>query len=245
MLNSEFCIMTDCIILAGGKGTRLRNVVSDVPKPMAPINGRPFLEIQLEYLATQNIGRVILASGHMSEKITGHFGHTFHGMQILHQVEEKPLGTGGAILRALRLIETETFLLINGDTFFPINLDKLIEFYKQNGANADMLIAAFAADKADRYGALSLQKDVTYLEKLSTQKAPIGSLANGGTYLCNTQKWLELSQDIDHSDFVSVEDDLISLMLHQGAKILVKKFSEPLIDIGVPEDYSKAQLVLE
>ncbi len=150
--------MIDCIVLAGGKGTRLRSVVSAVPKPMAPINGRPFLEIQLDYLASQNIGRVILASGHMSEKITNHFGYAFRGMQIVHQIEEKPLGTGGAVLNTLNLIESETFLLINGDTFFPINLDKLIDFYNQNGANADMLIAAFAADKVDRYGALTLQQ---------------------------------------------------------------------------------------
>ena len=236
--------MLDCIVLTGGKGTRLRSVVSDLPKPMAPINGRPFLEIQLEYLASQNIGRVILASGHMSEKITSHFGNTFLGMQILHQAEENPLGTGGAVLNALSLIESETFLLINGDTFFPINLNNLINFYTQNGAEADMLIAAFAADKIDRYGALNLHPDTKYLQQLCTQKAPIGSLANGGTYLCNTQKWLNLSDSTGHSAFLSMEDDLISLMLNKGAKILVKKFYEPLTDIGVPEDYAKAQHIL-
>ena len=236
--------MVDCIVLTGGKGTRLRSVVSDVPKPMAPINGRPFLEIQLEYLASQNIGRVILASGHLSDKIIDHFDNTFRGMRILHQAEEKPLGTGGAVLHALSLIETETFLVINGDTFFPINLDTLIECYKENGGHADMLMAAFSADKVDRYGALSLLEDAKYLRQLSTQKAPVGSLANGGTYLCNTQKWLDLSEIMDHSAFLSMEDDLISFMLERGAKILVKKFHEQLIDIGVPEDYSKAQHIL-
>ncbi|MDW8464053.1 MAG: NTP transferase domain-containing protein [Geminocystis sp.] len=93
-------MVNECLILAGGLGTRLRQMVNDVPKPMAPINGKPFLEYLLRYLNSQGIRRVVLSVGYMKEKIVDHFGSRFMDMEIVYSVEEEPLGTGGAIVRA-------------------------------------------------------------------------------------------------------------------------------------------------
>ena len=104
--------MVDCLILAGGLGTRLRPAVKNVPKPMADINGQPFLHWQLEYLARQGIERVVLSVGYMSEKITSHFGPRYLNMEIEYEEEDTPLGTGGAIINALKTIQTNDFIRI-------------------------------------------------------------------------------------------------------------------------------------
>ena len=115
----------EAIILCGGLGTRLRSVISDVPKPMAPIKNKPFLAFVLEYLKSQNITKVILAVSYKYEIIQKYFGASYLGMEIVYSIEHEPLGTGGAISQALNFINGTSAYVLNGDTIFDINLNCL------------------------------------------------------------------------------------------------------------------------
>ena len=116
----------EAVVLAGGLGTRLRQVVPDLPKPMAPVAGRPFLEILLGALAAKGIDRVVLSVGHRADAITGHFGHRWNGLEIDYAVEATPLGTGGAVRLALGHCRHDPVLVVNGDTFLDLEVDALM-----------------------------------------------------------------------------------------------------------------------
>lgn len=234
--------LADCIILAGGLGTRLRPVVSDVPKPLAVINDRPFLEWQLEYLARQGIRKVVLCVGYKREFIISHFGSEFLDMSIEYSIEKYPLGTGGAILNALEKIDTEAFYVLNGDTFFPINCDEMMDDYMNNECPS-ILLAVFSANKDKQYGALSICPRTKQLLGIFSSKAKVGDYSNGGVYLCNKELWLKFSKTQTRNLKLSLEDDLIPNMLKNGFKLFTKVFSDELIDIGTPEDYQRAQKI--
>ena len=128
--------ISTAIILAGGLGTRLKSVVSDVPKPMAPIQSTPFLEIVINYWINQGIKRIILSVGYMSDIIINHFGKSFKDISIEYVDEVSPLGTGGALKNVLnKLIINDPFLVINGDTFFEVDLDSMTLFHFNNKSN--------------------------------------------------------------------------------------------------------------
>jgi D-glycero-alpha-D-manno-heptose 1-phosphate guanylyltransferase len=122
----------EAIILAGGLGTRLQEVVPDVPKPMAPVSGKPFLYHVLRWLGKFNIEKVIISAGYKSETIVSYFGDSFEGVPIEYAIEEKPLGTGGAMKFALSKTAGNEILIINGDTYFPVSLDKFCSFHTGN-----------------------------------------------------------------------------------------------------------------
>src|SRR5262245_49936719 len=118
------------IVLAGGLGTRLRATIGDIPKPLAPVRGRPFLEYLLAYWIGQGVTSFILSVGYRSEMITGHFGASFRGAAIDYAVEDRPLGTGGGLLLATtRLAADDPFLVLNGDTYFEVPLAALLKFH--------------------------------------------------------------------------------------------------------------------
>ena len=235
--------MVDCLILAGGLGTRLRPAVKNVPKPMADINGQPFLHWQLEYLARQGIERVVLSVGYMSEKITSHFGPRYLNMEIEYEEEDTPLGTGGAIINALKTIQTNDFFILNGDTFFPVDFNLMINSYRKNSKPA-LLMATFPSDKDNRYGALEICSDTHKLLGLKSSRSTIGENANGGVYLCNKKSWLDLVSKVDLDLKLSFEDDLIPLFIKTGFSLMTHKFESMLIDIGTPDDYIKARKIL-
>ena len=128
----------EAVFLAGGLGTRLRAAVSDVPKPMAPVQGRPFLERLLDYWIGQGVQRAVLAVGYMHETIRQHFGEKYRNCVITYSVEQQPLGTGGALVQALPLVQAETFLVLNGDTYFAVPLPALTEFHQQRRAKVSL-----------------------------------------------------------------------------------------------------------
>ena len=116
------------VILAGGLGTRLKDTVPDLPKPMAPIKGRPFLEYQMDFWMNQGINRFILSVGYLSDIIINHFSYKYRGAILEYSIESNPLGTGGALIQALKNL-SEPVLVINGDTFFQVQLKKLMKFH--------------------------------------------------------------------------------------------------------------------
>ncbi|WP_230410038.1 sugar phosphate nucleotidyltransferase [Candidatus Kuenenia stuttgartensis] len=169
----------EAIILAGGYGTRLQSVIKDIPKPMADINGRPFLSYLMDYLLCQNIRKILLSVGYKHEIIKNYFGLRYKNLDIEYVIEDKPLGTGGAIKEALKWVEGDDVVVLNGDTFFYLELKKLIEFHLAQ--DAILTIAVKLMHNFDRYGTVVLKegKIINFEEK--TFKA--AGYINGGVYV--------------------------------------------------------------
>ena len=232
--------MTTAIILAGGLGTRLRTTVPDLPKPMAPIAGRPFLEYLLDYWIKQGIDRFVLSVGYRHEIIIEYFGNNYKGATLDYVIESKPLGTGGGFLLAAEKIgQEEPFLLFNGDTYFAVNLDEFEEFATVN--NADWCFSLFGAKEDGRYMGMgvSSQGQITSLQTGATFP---GRLANGGVYLIQPKVLSGIPFIV--GDKVSLEDDIFPALIKRGKHLFGCACSGAFIDIGVPNDYHRAQTVL-
>lgn len=231
--------MPSAVILAGGLGTRLRSVVSDLPKPMAPIGGRPFLEYQLDYWISQGISRFVLSVGYRHEAITGHFGSRYKGIQLDYAVEEHPLGTGGGfLLAAEQLGQDQPFLLLNGDTYFEADWTVLDAFAVEH--DADWCFSLFRTSEKGRYMGIemSAQGRITSL-KSGVEQGP--RLANGGVYWVHPRA---LSGAWRLGEKISLEDDLFPHALAAGRRLFGREFRGTFIDIGVPDDYHRAPSLL-
>ncbi|EAI3764027.1 D-glycero-D-manno-heptose 1-phosphate guanosyltransferase [Campylobacter lari] len=213
------------IVLAGGLGTRLRSVVQDLPKPMAPINGKPFLAFVLEYLKKQGIIEIILSVSYKHELIQEYFKDEFHGMKIHYNIEKELLGTGGAIEDALKFVRNEAYVL-NGDTFFDIDFKKLV----LNGSK--ICIALKQMQNFDRYGTVNVDKQgfVTSFEEKVFKKQ---GLINGGIYLLKKNIFDEfnLEKKFSFEEFLQENYKIL--------KIQTQIFNDYFIDIGIPQDYQK------
>lgn len=221
--------LPDAVILAGGLGTRLRAVVSDVPKPLAPVAGRPFLAWLLDRLAREGVARVVLSTGHLGHLIRDAIGNAHGGMDVLHAHEESPLGTGGATYAALALCEGERAFVLNGDTW----LDADLRAMAGAAPSADIVIAARAVEDRARYGSLRVEGDrVTGLE----EKGATGpGLINGGILL--------LLRDLPARRPHAAPFSLETALLAAPAGLDVRAFPAPgrFLDIGTPEDFAAAQ----
>ena len=222
----------EAIVLAGGLGTRLQSVISDVPKPMAPIDDKPFLEKILKYLQKNGVTKVILSVGYKWETIKAYFGEKFEDIELVYSVEDEPLGTGGAIKKALNLCQEKEIYIINGDTFFDVNLNKL------NLKNNSKLILSLKVMKNfDRYGCVETNTDgfvTTFTEK---EFREFGNI-NGGIYLMsrNIFDGYNLEKKFSFEEFIQIKFKQLNI----SSRIFDKYF----IDIGIPEDYQKAQIDL-
>lgn len=220
------------IVLAGGLGTRLRGVVPDLPKPMAPVAGRPFLAWILDRLADAGFDRVVLAVGYRHEAIRSHFGITYRGMALHYSVEDNPLGTGGAIRLAGGRVGQYPVFVLNGDTFLELDYRAMLAAHSDLGV--ELSVAVCRVPDISRYGALRLShgRVEAFLEK-----GPGGpGVINGGTYILSRA----LLESIPPVGAVSFERQLLEPRV---AEIRPTAFlSEGLfIDIGVPEEYARAQ----
>lgn len=130
----------EAVILAGGFGTRLQKVVHDVPKPMAPVAGKPFLSYLLDQLDRQGCTHAILAVGYKKEIIQDFFGSHYKGISLSYSVEDDPLLTGGALKKALRQVTEDVAVVLNGDTFFSVDFSKMIDFHNQAHSDATLAV---------------------------------------------------------------------------------------------------------
>ena len=226
----------DIIVLAGGMGTRLREVVSDIPKPMAPIKGKPFLEYLFNWLSSySSIQKIILAVGYKSETIINYFGRSFKQTPIVYVNEHEPLGTGGAILNVLQACDSDDVLIVNGDTYFPIDIEQLEEFHRNN--KKPVSIALKKMTDFDRYGTVEIVQDfiVRFNEKAYCEEG----LINGGIYIVD-KNWLKQEE---YPARFSFEKDVLERNVTKGL-LAGKIFDDVFVDIGIPEDYSKASLIV-
>lgn len=225
------------IILAGGLGTRLRSVVPELPKPMAPVGGRPFLEHQLDYWIGQGVTRFVISVGYRHELITGHFGDSYRGVSIAYVIEDIPLGTGGGLLMAYREVEVdEPFLVLNGDTYFAVPLNALLENLRVN--DADWCFSLFKANEQGRYMGMSISPEGKIVSLKSGAEYP-GRMVNGGVYLVHPRALLDI--ELQQGTKVSLEDDILPAALFSGQRLFGMACSGLFIDIGVPSDYHRAQ----
>lgn len=225
----------DVIILAGGLGTRLASVVSDVPKPMAPVAGKPFLEQILQSLPLQSIDKIILAVGYKHDKIVEHYGTDYQGVPLVYSVEEEPLGTGGGIGLALQKSTENTILILNGDTFFDVNLEEMLAVH--NEENALLTLALKQVKNPDRYGTVLLEKHTIVRFQEKQEGLPTGSI-NGGVYLASR----ELIKVLPSVEKYSFETEILEAKVNTTK--LKGYISEGLfIDIGIPQDYERAQTI--
>ena len=220
------------IVLAGGLGTRLRGVVPDLPKPMAPVAGRPFLAWVLDELVAARFERAVLAVGYRHEAIRDHFGADYRGLPLAYSVEDRPLGTGGAIRLAAEGLTGAPFFVLNGDTF--LELDHRAMFAAHEAAQAQMSLAVCRVPDAGRYGALEVEGGHVrgFHEK---GRAGPGAI-NAGVYLLSAA----VVQRMPPDEAFSFEQQL----LVPGIETLRPAAFEAhglFIDIGIPEDYARAQ----
>ena len=228
-------MITTAIILAGGLGTRLKDTVPDLPKPMAPINDRPFLEYQMDYWINQGVTKIILSVGYKREIIMNYFGESYHSASIEYAIEENPLGTGGGLLMAAQHL-TEPFLVLNGDTFIEVDLNELTNFHQEH--QSEWTFALFRTTDSDRYMGMDINSDGKILSLQSTT-GEVNGLANGGVYLIDSSSLDRLKCKV--GDRASVEDQLLPDFLSSGGDLFGMECSGKFIDIGIPEDYHCAQ----
>ena len=220
------------IVLAGGLGTRLKERVPDLPKPMAPIAGRPFLEYVLDGLIGGEVDEIVLAVGYRAESIQDHFGTNYRGLPIRYSVETSALGTGGAIRQAISRNDRHPLLVLNGDTLLKIDYRALLAWYRQHPVQVAMVLRR--VDDVSRYGAVLVENGrVTgFAEK--GRSGP--GLINAGIYIVMP----ELFQGLDLPRQFSFEADVLqahSSSLAPRAYVTDCYF----IDIGVPESFDRAQ----
>jgi D-glycero-alpha-D-manno-heptose 1-phosphate guanylyltransferase len=228
-------LLKEAIILAGGFGTRLQSVVNDVPKPMAPINNEPFLNYVFDYLKHYQIEHVVLSTGYLAEKIVEYYKTEFKGIKISYAKEESPLGTGGGIRLAMTKCNTKDILVLNGDSFFDVDINTHYE--NHSSKQADCTLALRKVDNAARYGTIVLGSEnviETFREKNNIEQS---GLINGGVYVLNRELYLNKT---DEANAFSIEKDFYETKIKE-IHIFGFEYAGYFIDIGIPEDYKKAQ----
>jgi len=220
-------------ILAGGLGTRLRSVVPDKPKVLAHVGQRPFIEYLLDQLADGGLKTVVLCVGYKGDMVEKHLGTTYRGMRLLYSLEKEPLGTGGALRLALPLLDVQTTLVMNGDSYCDAKLDAFVRWHNDHQSPATLLLTK--TDDTRRYGRVdtdSRDRIVTFQEKAATTGP---GWVNAGLYLLQH----ELISGIPSDRAVSLEREMFPSWIPQGLHGYPSEGR--LWDIGVPDAYAEAQ----
>jgi D-glycero-alpha-D-manno-heptose 1-phosphate guanylyltransferase len=223
----------EAIILAGGFGTRLRSVVSSVPKPMAPVAGRPFLELLLSALQGKGITRAILSVGYLSEVVTAYFSSHPLQMDLAYEVETTPLGTGGAIAAALRQARQDRVFVFNGDTYLDLELGAVAALWP--GDRTPIVVARPVAD-TERFGRLECAEG--RITRFLGAGHPGFGLINAGCYLIPK----DLFAGVKLPAAFSFEQDFLACRPPRSLRVFVT--GAKFLDIGVPEDYQRAEVEL-
>ena len=223
----------EAIVLAGGKGTRLAAAVPDLPKPLAPVDERPFLDYVIEgFAASGAVSRVTLALGHLSRKIIAHCKANPPALPVAFSIEDMPLGTGGALLHALPRTQGDPVIVCNGDSLVRIDFNSLLLRHAETGAGAT--IALIPAPDAGRYGRVSVEgMRVTDFAEKSAGEGP--GLINAGVYVFGRYVLESFP-----TGPCSLERDLLPRLVADGA-VYAFLTEGPFLDIGLPESYAAAE----
>ncbi len=225
-------IENKALILAGGLGTRLRSLVSDLPKSMASVAGKPFLDHQIRYLRDQGVREFVLAVYYMKDAVESYLGDGRRmGVDITYSEEETPLGTAGAIKNAERYLQGNDFFVFNGDSYSNLDLKQFLEYHKEKGSNFTIGLAK--SEETSRYGTVTLEdgKITDFFEK---RKSDNSGLINVGVYLFNPR----IFEAIESGKIVSLEKEVFPKLAEEG-KLYGYVHSGYHIDIGIPEGFHK------
>jgi D-glycero-alpha-D-manno-heptose 1-phosphate guanylyltransferase len=229
-------LIREAIILAGGFGTRLKAALPDLPKSMAPVNGRPFLFYLINYLRSQGIEKFIFSLGFKHEVITSYLNANFPTLNFDCVIEKEPLGTGGAILASCYKASGKNVLIANGDTLFKVDVQKALAAHNKYQSDCTLLLKTM--ENFDRYGVVELNDDNTIASFKEKQYYKTG-LINGGIYILNTEQFLAEEMPATFS----FEKDFLEKYF-DTRKIYGTVQDEYFIDIGIPEDYLRIQAEL-
>ncbi|MEI8293885.1 MAG: nucleotidyltransferase family protein [bacterium] len=220
----------DVAILVGGLGTRLRGVVDGVPKPLAPVLGRPFLFYLLDRLALRGARSVTLCSGYMADFVQEKTGSEWMGMPIRHSVEKEPMGTAGALALAKNFLQSERILVMNGDTWFEPDF----KAFAEAAEGSEFCIAAAQVPDASRYGTLEWDAEGRLISFKEKSDCPASGNINAGVYLVSQNFLSSLSVEP-----LSLERAVLpGLVAEQRVKVFPA--DAPFLDIGIPSDYAAA-----
>ncbi len=223
------------LVLAGGLGTRLRAVLSDEPKVLAPVAGRPFLAYLLDQLRDAGFDRAVLCIGHLGERVQAVFGNSYLGMELTHSRETTPLGTAGALRLALPFVQSETVLVMNGDSFCGVDLGSVRRWHAAH--TADTTVVLVEVGDTARYGTASVTADgriTAFVEKGTGRGA---GWINAGVYLIARQRL----ETIPPGRPVSLEREMLPLWIAHGVHSYRADPGTRFLDIGIPEAYAEAE----
>lgn len=223
----------DVVVLCGGEGSRLKQVVSDRPKPMADINGVPFLDILFDYLKRFGFKRFVLCTGYMADFIESYYKEKKDTIEILFSYESNPLGTAGAIKNAEKLLHSNTILVLNGDSFCPVDLLKYIEFHRQK--RALLSIALVESSETRDFGQIVLDENEHVISFKEKNNSGGKGFINAGIYLFEKKILSMIPTSIKYS----LEYDLFPKLVDKG--LYGFRFHGKFIDIGTPESYLLAE----
>jgi len=225
--------LTTAMILAGGVGSRLRSVVSDRPKVLAAIHGRPFLTYLLDVLEDAGLRQVVLCTGYMAESVEAALGATYGAMRLVYSRETTPLGTGGAIRSALDMVEAASVLIMNGDSFCEADLPAMADIHRQRQANATIVLTE--VPDTGRFGRVRIDDTGRLLEFEEKGLHAGPGWINAGIYLVQRQ----LLESIPAGRAVSLERDAFPRWIGQG--IFGYPVQGRFLDIGTPESFAAAE----
>lgn len=231
--------------MAGGLGTRLREAVPNIPKSLAPVGEQPFLDYLLSWLRGQSVNEVILAVGHQRTAIARYYDrHPPRGMRVRYSVETKPLGTAGALRNVGPLLSNKVFFVLNGDSIFDVDLQQMLSFHRRHRSQVTLALAA--QPQTGRYGSVVLdarKRIKAFLEKQLAAAHRNGNTIghqwiSGGLYLMNKAALRRMPRQRE----VSMEKEFFPRLI--GTPFYGFPWEGYFIDIGVPEDYRRAQTEL-
>lgn len=222
----------ECIVLAGGLGTRLRSEVPDLPKCMAPVAGKPFLEHVIRYLLDQGIERFVFSLGYRHEVIEDFLRREYPSLEYAVALEEEPLGTGGAIRLSCNQVLDKHVLIVNGDTMFRISVEEMSDFHL--GRQADCTLALKPMKDFDRYGVVETDHE-GHIRSFREKQYYASGLINGGVYALNVPAFIATGL----SGKFSFEKDYLERFVGK-CKLMGLVQDNYFIDIGIPEDFKKA-----
>lgn len=231
-------VIEEAVILAGGLGTRLRSVLPNVPKPLAEVNGVPFVGWIVRELKLFGVCRVVLCVGHLAEQVESCLGYEFEGIEIVYSREKSPRGTGGALALAASVIKSETVFVLNGDSCCSTDLGLYVNAFENSGASAAMLLTH--VDDAGRFGLVDFNDRGLVTAFQEKQPGRQSGWINAGIYL---MKLADISAISIQREPLSLERDVLPGWLSRG--VFCFRSEGNFIDIGTPESLSQAGSFVE
>lgn len=226
----------EVIILSGGLGTRLSSVIENIPKVMAPINGKPFLTYMLDNMCKSGVKKVVLATGYRKEYIKDYFGDEYKNIKIEYSEEEYPLGTGGAIKKALKLCNNDNVIITNGDIFTNIDYKKI--YSSHIDSNSDVTLSLLEMENFDRYGSIEIDgsRIINFKEKEYVEKGYM----NVGCYVFKR----DILDKLNFEEKFSIEKDFFMQYVN-SMNFSHYIYDDIFVEIGIPEDYELAKNILK